>query len=74
MPVHWSIKSESRAVCLRFGPQTAASSSNAPWSHPVEAAFPGGVDHHVAIPVAPPEPADTAKPGRYCIHLYAQLH
>lgn len=64
VPVHWSMKSESRAVCLRFGPQTAASSSNAPWSHPVEASFPGGVDHHVAIPVAPPEPAETAKPGR----------
>ena len=64
VPVHWSVKSESRAVCLRFGVQTAASSSGAPWSHPVEAAFPGGVDHHVAIPVVPPEPAETAKPGR----------
>ena len=24
---------------------------NAPWSHPIEASFPGGVDGHVAIPV-----------------------
>ena len=32
--VHWSMKSDSRAVCLRFGPQTAGSGVNAPWSHP----------------------------------------
>ena len=28
------MKSGSRAVCLRFGPQTAGSGVNAPWSHP----------------------------------------
>ncbi|KAL3132004.1 hypothetical protein ABBQ32_14227 [Trebouxia sp. C0010 RCD-2024] len=63
VPVHWSVKSESRAVCLRFGPDTAGSKEGAPWSHPVETAFPGGFDRHVAIPVIPPAPAETAKPG-----------
>ena len=63
VPVHWSTKSESRSVCLRFGPKTAGSHADAPWSHPVEAAFPAGLDRHVAIPVIPPEPTETAKPG-----------
>ncbi|DBA72324.1 TPA: hypothetical protein ACH3X2_010565 [Trebouxia sp. C0005] len=40
--VHWSMKSDSWAVCLRFGPQTAGSGVNAPWSHPIEASLPGG--------------------------------
>ncbi|KAL0023442.1 hypothetical protein WJX79_002822 [Trebouxia sp. C0005] len=40
--VHWSMKSDSRAVCLRFGPQTAGSGVNAPWSHPIETSVPGG--------------------------------
>ncbi len=40
--VHWSMRSDSRAVCLRFGPQTAGSGVNAPWSHLIEASFPGG--------------------------------
>ena len=35
--VHWSMKSDWWVVCLRFGPQTAGSGLNAPWSHPVEA-------------------------------------
>ncbi|DBB13379.1 TPA: hypothetical protein ACH3X3_005112 [Trebouxia sp. C0006] len=61
--VHWSMKSDLRAVCLRFGPQTAGSGVTAPWSHPVEASFPGGVDRHVAIPVQPPQPSETARPG-----------
>jgi len=61
--VHWSMKSDSRAVCLRFGPQTAGSGVNAPRSHPIEASFPGGVDRHVAIPVQPPQPSETARPG-----------
>ena len=64
VPLHWSVKSDSRAVCLRFGPDTAGSSGGgAPWSHPVETASPGGLDRHVAIPVLPPAPAETAKPG-----------
>ena len=63
VPVHWSMKSGSRAVCLRFGPQTAGSGVDAPWSHPIEASFPGGVDRHVAITVRPPQPSETAKPG-----------
>ncbi|DBB13347.1 TPA: hypothetical protein ACH3X3_005082 [Trebouxia sp. C0006] len=61
--VHWSMKSNPRAVCLRFGPQTAGSGVNAPWSHPIDASFPGGVDRHVAIPVQPPQPFETARPG-----------
>ncbi len=61
--VHWSMKSDSRAVCLGFGPQTAASGVNAPWSHPIEASFLGEVDRHVAIPVQPPQPSETATPG-----------
>ncbi|DBA65520.1 TPA: hypothetical protein ACH3X2_003176 [Trebouxia sp. C0005] len=62
--VHWSIKSDSRAVCLRFGSQTAGSGVNVPWSHPIEASFPGGVGRHVAIPVQPPQPSETARPDR----------
>ncbi len=61
--VHWSMRSDSRAVCLRFGPRTSGSGVNAPWSHPIEASFPGGVDRHVAIPVQPPQPSETARPG-----------
>jgi len=63
--VHWSMRSDSRAVCLRFGPQTAGSGVNAPWSHLIEASFPGGGgwDRHVAIPVQPPQPLETARPG-----------
>ncbi len=67
--VHWSMKSDSRAVCLRFGPQTAGSGANAPWSHPIEASFPGGVDRHVAIPVQPPQPFETARPGDSSAYL-----
>ena len=61
--VHWSMKSDMRAVCLRFGPQTPGSGVNAPWSHPIKASFPGGVDRHVAIPVQPPHTPETARPG-----------
>ena len=67
--VHWSMKSDSRAVCLRFGPQTAGSGVNAHWSHPIEASFPGGVDRHVAIPVQPPQPSETARPGEFLPYL-----
>ena len=63
VPLHWSMKSESRAVCLRFAPPTAGSGEGSPWSHPLEASFPGGTDRHVAIPVQPPTPSETAKPG-----------
>ena len=57
------MKTDSRSVCLRFGPKTAGSSPDAPWSHPIEATFPSGLDRHVAIPVTPPKPQETAKPG-----------
>ena len=40
---------------------------DAPWSHPIEASFPGGVESHVTIPVQPPSPSETAKPGAICI-------
>ena len=67
--VHWSMKSDSQAVCLRFGPQTAGSGANAPWSHPIEASVPGRVDRHVAIPVQPPQPSETARPGDSSAYL-----
>ena len=63
VPFHWSMKSESRAVCLCFAPPTAGSGEGSPWSHPLKASFPGGVDRHVAIPVQPPTPSQTATPG-----------
>ena len=63
VPVHWSVGSGSRAVCLRFAPHTAGSKADAPWSHPIQASFPAGVDRHVAIPVQPPQPSETAEPG-----------
>ena len=69
VPVHWSMKSDSRAVSLRFGPATAGSGVDAPWSHPIEASFPGGVESHVAIPVQPPSPSETAKPGAFCVFV-----
>ncbi len=67
--VHWSMMLDSRAVCLRFGPQTVGSGRTAPWSHPIEASFPGGVDQHVAIPVQPPQPSETARPGDSLAYL-----
>jgi len=67
--VHWSMKSDSRAVCLRFGPQTAGSAVNAPWSHPNEASFPGGVDRHLATSVQPSQPSETARPGDFSPYL-----
>ena len=57
------MKSDLQAVCLRFGPQTAGSGVNAPWSHPIEVYSPGGVDSHMAIPVQPSQPSETARSG-----------
>ena len=57
------MKSESRAVCLRFAPPTAGSGEGSPWSHPLEASFPIVADRHVAVPVQPPTPSQTAAPG-----------
>lgn len=66
------MKSESRAVCLRFAPPTAGSGEGSPWSHPLEASFPIVADRHVAVPVQPPTPSQTAAPGTLvleAIHL-----
>ncbi|KAK9819963.1 hypothetical protein WJX72_004515 [[Myrmecia] bisecta] len=62
LPLHWSLKTDRRALCLRFAPETPSQAA-APWSHPVEADFPNGTDRYVAIPVLPPPEASAAQPS-----------